>query len=153
MEWNYVINSLTIMWIIQIDDFIPTIPAYCIYNCLVILWSHTDGKIEKARWWRQNLQIESAKVINFYSLNVSEWVSEWREDRIFFLPSRGTTAWRMAFEMYYYMSVVYQMSLGILRLPYRKRLAKIVYRLVASWELCGRWAWKKRIMSIIHINF
>lgn len=44
------------MWIIQINDFIPSIPAYCVYNCLMILGPHTDGKIKETGWWRQNLQ-------------------------------------------------------------------------------------------------
>jgi hypothetical protein len=65
-ERNYVINSLTIMWIIQIYDFIPAIPTYRIYNCLMVLGSHTDGEIKKAGRGRQNLQIESAEAINFH---------------------------------------------------------------------------------------
>lgn len=65
-ERNYVINSLTIMWIIQIYDFIPAIPTYRIYNCLMVLGSHTDGEIKKAGRGRQDLQIESAEAINFH---------------------------------------------------------------------------------------
>lgn len=53
------------MRIVQINDFIPTVPTNCVYNCLVILGPHTYGEIKKARRWRQYLQIESAKAINF----------------------------------------------------------------------------------------
>lgn len=59
------------MRIIQINDFIPTVPSYCIYNCLVIFGSHTYGEIKEPRWRRQNLQIESAKAINFSSSSCS----------------------------------------------------------------------------------
>lgn len=60
------------MWIIQIYDFIPAVPSDRIYNCLMILRSHTDGKVEEAGRWRQNLQIESAKVINIKSVGIKD---------------------------------------------------------------------------------
>lgn len=46
-ELNYVINSLTIMRIIQICYLVPSIKPYRIYNCLMVVRSHTNGEIEK----------------------------------------------------------------------------------------------------------
>lgn len=45
------------MWIIQIRYLIPSIKSYRIYNCLMVVRSHTNGKIEKT-WWRgENLKL------------------------------------------------------------------------------------------------
>ncbi len=49
----------------------------------------------------------------------------------------------MAFEMYYYTSEVYQMSLGKLRQSFQKRLVKIDYILWRAVKIAAREIWKR----------
>lgn len=61
-ELNYVINSLTIMRIIQICYLVPSIKPYRIYNCLMVVRSHTNGEIEKTWWRSKNLKLNQARI-------------------------------------------------------------------------------------------
>lgn len=48
-------GQLTIMWIVQIDNFLPSIVAYGVDDSLMIVGSHTNGKVQESRWWCQYL--------------------------------------------------------------------------------------------------
>lgn len=128
---NDVINSLTIMRIIQICYLVPSIKPYRIYNCLMVVRSHTNGEVEETWWRRKNLKLNR---INFSCQDLScLFVGRLNERSLrddehniaANSPSPGTKASRTASGMCYCTSGAYQRSPAKPLRALRRRPARI----------------------------
>lgn len=49
------VQPLTIVWVIHVDDFLPAVVEYGVYDGSVVVWSHAESVVNKARRWRDDL--------------------------------------------------------------------------------------------------
>lgn len=55
---------LTIMWVVEINYFTPSIKLYCIDNRLMIIRAHTYGIVQETGWGRQHLAAACKRIRN-----------------------------------------------------------------------------------------
>jgi hypothetical protein len=93
------------MRIIQICYLVPSIKAYRIYNCLVVVRSHTNGEIEET-WWRgKNLKLNQAKMSRIKLLFVVRGVWEGKIRIVGWLQDGGVVLCWLNLELVYFPSL------------------------------------------------
>lgn len=51
----------TVVTIVKVNNFLPSVMAYGINNCFVVVGSHAYGEIQETRRWRQHLKSKKKK--------------------------------------------------------------------------------------------
>lgn len=46
----------TVVTVIKVNNFLPSVVAYGVYNCFVVVGSHAYGEIQETGRWRQHLK-------------------------------------------------------------------------------------------------